>query len=84
MRNFKNGPFKLAIEKEVPIVPITFLSNYKILPAKNNFIKYGGPGIARAIIHEPIETTGMTENDLVPLRTKVYSIINKAIQEHES
>lgn len=83
MRNFKNGPFKLAIEKQVPIVPITFLSNYKILPAKNNFIKYGGPGIARVIIHEPIKTAGMTENDLVPLRSKVHSIINNAIKENE-
>ena len=83
MRNFKNGPFKLAIDKQVPIVPVTFLSNYKILPAKNNFIKYGGPGIAKAIVHEPIKTAGLTENDLVPLRNKVHSIITNALEQHE-
>ena len=84
MRNFKNGPFKLAIEKQIPIVPITFISNYKILPAKNNFYNYGGPGLAKIVIHEAITTAGMTENDLVSLRSNVFSIINKTLINNES
>ena len=31
LRGFKNGAFKLAIEKQVPIVPITYLNNWKLL-----------------------------------------------------
>ena len=84
MRAFKNGPFKLAIDKQVPIVPVTFLSNYKILPAKNNYYKYGGPGIAKAVIHKPISTTGMGENDLIPLREQVRSIIGNTIEANEN
>ena len=84
MRNFKNGPFKLAIDKQIPIVPITFLTNYKILPAKNNYYKHGGPGLAKVIIHKPVPTAGMGENDLIPLRENIKSIIGKAIEDHEN
>ena len=84
MRKFKNGPFKLAIDKQIPIVPITFLTNYKILPAKNNYYKYGGPGIAKVIIHKPVPTAGMGENDLIPLREKIRSIIGNTIEEYEN
>ena len=84
MKNFKNGPFKLAIDKQVPIVPITFLSNYKILPAKNNYYKYGGPGIAKVVIHKPIPTAGMGEKDLIPLLEQVRDIISNTITEYEN
>jgi len=84
MRKFKNGPFKLAIDKQVPIVPVTFLTNYKILPAKNNYYKYGGPGIAKVIIHKPVPTAGMGENDLIPLREQIRSIIGNTLEEYEN
>ncbi len=77
---FKNGPFKLAIEKQIPIVPITFLNNWQLLPDsyENNA---GHPGIARVIIHKPIPTEGMTEDDLEKLKSTVYDIIRKPLQE---
>jgi 1-acyl-sn-glycerol-3-phosphate acyltransferase len=75
---FKNGPFKLAIEKQVPIVPLTFLNNWKLLPDDYQNRK-GHPGIARIIIHEPISTKGMTEDDLENLKSKVYDIINEPL-----
>ncbi len=75
---FKNGPFRLAIEKQVPIVPITFLNNWILLP--DNFKKrIGHPGIARIIMHEPIETKGMTEADLDKLKQKVHDIISQPL-----
>lgn len=76
MLSFKNGAFKLAIEKQVPIIPITFFTNYKRLEMAGLFSGKAGPGVAKAVIHEPIPTIGMTEEDLVPLRDKVYNIIN--------
>lgn len=80
MGRFKNGPFKLAIENQVPIVPITFMNNWLLLP--DDFQnRIGHPGIARVIIHEPIPTTGMTENDLEGLKEKVYQVINRPIEE---
>ena len=73
---FKNGAFKLAIEKQVPVIPITFFTNHKRLEMAGLFSGKAGPGVAKAVIHEPIPTVGMTEEDLDALRDKVYKIIN--------
>ena len=81
LRGFKNGAFKLAIEKQVPIVPITYLNNWKILQNGGFFKSYGGPGISKIIVHKPIATLGMTENDLLSLKTKVYEIITKELEK---
>jgi 1-acyl-sn-glycerol-3-phosphate acyltransferase len=81
LRGFKNGAFKLAIEQQVPIVPITFLNNWKLLQNGGFFKAHGRPGISRIIIHEPISTTGMTEDDLVSLRSKVHAIISGDLAE---
>lgn len=79
LKAFKNGTFKLAIDKQVPIVPITFLNNWKMLQNGGFFKSNGGPGMSCVIIHKPIETKGMTDADLVSLRHKVYTIIQQDI-----
>jgi len=80
MGRFKNGPFRLAIEKQVPIVPVTFLNNWILLP--DNYWKDAGrPGIATVIIHDPVETKGMTESDINQLKADVYKIINQPLKE---
>lgn len=84
LRGFKNGAFKLAIEKQVPIVPITYLNNWRILQNGGFFKSYGGPGISKIVVHAPIPTVGLTENDLLPLRTKVYEIISKELEKYNN
>lgn len=80
---FKKGAFKLAIDKQVPIVPITFLSNYKRLQMTSSLFKgMAGPGIAEVIIHEPIITKRMTEEDLLPLQKKVHEIIKSELENN--
>ena len=81
LRGFKNGAFKLAIEQQVPIVPITFLNNWKLLQNGGFFKASGRPGISRIVIHEPIPTAGMTEDDLVSLRTKIHDIISNDLEK---
>jgi len=71
---FKNGPFRLAIQAQVPVVPITFLDNWVLLP--DDFLKRTGrPGMSHVIIHEAIPTTGMTEADMETLKAKVYKVM---------
>jgi 1-acyl-sn-glycerol-3-phosphate acyltransferase len=82
LRGFKNGAFKLAIEQQVPIVPITFLNNWQLLQNGGFFKAHGRPGISRIILHEPISTTGMTEDDLVSLRSKVHQIISDDLTQN--
>lgn len=84
MRKFKNGAFKLAIEKQVPIVPVTFTHNYKRLE-NGGFLKApASPGLAPAIVHPPVETKGLNEKDIVSLRDKVFDIINSSIITNEN
>lgn len=75
---FKNGPFRLAIQAQVPVVPITFLDNWVILP--DDFLKRTGhPGLCRVIIHDPIPTKGMTEADMESLKAKVYQVMREPL-----
>jgi len=83
LNKFKNGPFKLAIDKQIPIIPITFVNNWKIIPDGKNIKIYGGPATSYSVIHEPIVTKGMTEKDLPDLREKVFDIIYKTLN-HEN
>ena len=49
---FKKGPFHLAMESGVPIVPITLVGTHEIWP-KGEFAIH--PGTATVIFHEPID-----------------------------
>ncbi len=83
MKVFKNGAFKLAIDKQVPIVPVAFINNWKILQNGGFFKSNGRPGLSKVVYHAPIQTTGMTEDDLVSLRTKVYQIIDQTLKDEK-
>jgi len=78
---FKNGPFKLAIEKQVPILPIVFIGNWKLLQIGGFFKSYGKPGFSRAIIHKPIETKGMTDENVVTLREEVHKLFLETLEK---
>lgn len=80
---FKNGAFKLAIEKQVPVVPITFFNNYKLFGEPTDFLSPAGPGTSRVVIHKAIETKGMTDKDLLTLRNQVYTIIKTTLKQYE-
>ncbi|MEO1052825.1 MAG: lysophospholipid acyltransferase family protein [Bacteroidota bacterium] len=82
MTRFKDGPFRLAIEKQIPIVPVTIPYNWIILPdVPRPLFKRGK---VKAIYHEPIETTGLTLSDVDTLKSRVYSIIDDELKGHFS
>lgn len=83
MRAFKNGAFRLAIETQVPIVPISFPNNYKRMKSGGFLKAFGSPGLAPAIFHGSISTVGMREEDIVPLRDRIFNIIDKDL-DHEN
>jgi 1-acyl-sn-glycerol-3-phosphate acyltransferase len=76
---FKDGAFTMAIQQQVPIVPITLLNTYKILPDTKKVRVYGQP--LRAIIHPPISTIGMTQADVERLREETYRVIDAELQK---
>jgi 1-acyl-sn-glycerol-3-phosphate acyltransferase len=82
MLPFKDGPFKLAIEKQIPVVPVTMPFNHIFLPAvEGKFIVKWHP--LRLVVHEPISTTGLTRQDIPALKKKVYSIIQAELALHQ-
>lgn len=77
---FKNGPFRLAIEAGVPIVPVTSLNTWKLL--WDTGTKHGSrPGICNVFIHKPIETKHLTVEDADNLRDEVYRIMKEKFEE---
>jgi len=78
LHEFKNGPFKLAIELKIPIIPVSSPNTWKML--WDDGTKYGTkPGVCHFYVHKPIDTTNLTADDADALRDKVYGIINEKL-----
>ena len=69
---FKDGAFRLAIEHQIPIVPLTFADNKKRL--SYTFFS-GGPGILRVKVHAPISTLGKTLSDKKDIKDATRTVI---------
>lgn len=80
MARFKDGAFRLAIEKQIPVVPVTIPNNWIILPAKEFLLRLRKVVV---IFHEPIETTGMTHDDIEQLKQRVFKTIEDELRNHE-
>ena len=81
LKKFKNGPFKLAIEQDIKIVPITILDNKRLFPQQ--YFK-GRPGFSRVIIHKPIDPNSIPEKSIDNFNSSVYNIIFKELKDYES
>ena len=72
LKKFKNGAFKLALEKDIYIVPITLADNKRNFPQE--YYK-GFPGIVRVKVHKPIKVGSEDKNPVESLNTCVYNTI---------
>lgn len=75
---FKDGAFKMAIAHKIPIVPMTFYDAKKRFPF--SFFK-GGPGPLRVKVHKFIPTHNLPEEKTKELRSKVWNLLHKSLQE---
>jgi len=75
MGRFKDGAFKVAVNTQIPIVPVSIVNNWIILP-DNLLMRLRKQKI---IVHAPISTVGKTESDIPELKMKVWEIIDKTI-----
>ena len=71
---FKKGPFYLAMECGVPIVPMTIVGTHYAMPKKRFAIK---PGPVKVIFHPAIEPKDFGDRDA--LMEKVRSMIESAL-----
>jgi 1-acyl-sn-glycerol-3-phosphate acyltransferase len=68
---FKKGPFYLAVECGVPVVPVTIVGTHEIMPKAHFNIT---PGVARVIFHDPIDPKDFGNREC--LMEKVWNVIN--------
>jgi 1-acyl-sn-glycerol-3-phosphate acyltransferase len=71
---FKKGPFYLARECNVPVVPITISGTEKVMPKARFAIR---PGVVTVEFHDPIEPSNFGERDY--LMAKVRAAIDSGL-----
>lgn len=80
MKAFKNGAFRLAIENQIPIVPVSYKNNYKLMQDSFSFGAKARPGKSLVYVHKAIPTKGMNETDLLNLRQEVRETIGSELE----
>ena len=78
MAKFKDGAFRLAIEKQIPIVPISIPYNWIILPDDGKMILRRYKNMI--IFHDPIETKGLEIDALNGLKSSVFKVIDQELK----
>lgn len=72
LNEFKNGAFRLAIEHQIPIVPISF---YDCKKRFSYTFFSGSPGKLRVKIHKFIYTKDLTLKDCEAIKNKTFNLI---------
>lgn len=79
MVRFKDGAFRLAIEKQIPIVPVTIPNNWIVLPSDEFLVRLGK---VKVIFHSPINTSGMNLADTELLKEQVFKTIEDELRNY--
>jgi 1-acyl-sn-glycerol-3-phosphate acyltransferase len=74
LRPFKKGPFHLAAETGFPIVPITILGTYEMMPKGSMIVR---SGTATLVFHPPVDPTQFSSRE--ELMEAVWNTINGAL-----
>lgn len=74
---FSDGPFRLAIKAQLPILPLAVDGTYDALP-KHSW-KFGDPATIQLKVLPPVETTGLKAGDTEALRKQIRGQIIEQI-----
>jgi 1-acyl-sn-glycerol-3-phosphate acyltransferase len=78
LHEFKSGPFKLAINHKIDILPVSIINNWKLLwddGKKSGF----NAGVSKIYIHKPIDCSTLTHLDEEQIKDLVYQKIASKI-----
>jgi 1-acyl-sn-glycerol-3-phosphate acyltransferase len=64
LQTFAAGAFYIAVQAQVPIVPMVLVGTFELLPPATAHLR---PGVVRLIVGPPIATKGMTRADVPAL-----------------
>jgi 1-acyl-sn-glycerol-3-phosphate acyltransferase len=72
---FKDGAFRLSMEKQIPIIPVTLSSNHVILPNEKEILFRRTP--AKMVIHAPLHPHEF--ESLESLKSKCFEVIQRQL-----
>lgn len=73
---FKKGAFRVAVDEQLPVLPMTIVGTRRIMPPGSLRIC---PGQVRVIIHPALETAGMERDDCADLRQRCHEVVASAL-----
>lgn len=77
MAHFKDGAFKVAFEKQIPIIPVTLSYNHLILPDDKKFLLSYKP--VKVVVHSPIFPEGNEKEAVAAMKSECYSVIQNQL-----
>jgi len=79
---FKEGAFRIAVNEQIPIVPVTIPFNHILLPDQMPLTMYPGKVILK--IHQPIWPKGRDDKAVKALKNEVRTVIEQELNNfHE-
>ena len=77
---FKKGPFYLAMDSGIPVVPVTILGSEKLMPKGSMLIR---PGTVRLVFHRPISPKQFADKEQViaAVRREIASELAPSLRE---
>ena len=81
LQRFKIGAFRMAIEQNVALVPVTFADNKRCMPSDR---LEGRAGKLKVFVHKPIQAGTYTSENIHEFRDFVYKTINDKLTYYES
>lgn len=79
MRSFKDGAFQLAVQKQIPILPVSFINNHQILPDNNKHLFKRM--VCKIVVHKPVIPTGSSDESVDVLKHKIYEVIQNELNK---
>lgn len=77
LNEFEEGGFRLAQQLGVPIVPVTLVGSFQHLRTEDWILH---PTTITVVLHDTIETKGMTKEEVSRLRDRVHAIIAEPLE----
>ncbi|MDA9555497.1 1-acyl-sn-glycerol-3-phosphate acyltransferase [Pelobium sp.] len=80
--DFYDGAFRIAIETQTPILPLTLINTKELMP--RNHPTHIKPGIITCVFSKPFEVDGLQADDLASLKSKIYQEMEQQLIHYKS
>lgn len=79
MNPLKDGAFQLAVQKQVPILPVSFVNNFQILPDDNRYLFKRMK--CKIVVHEPVIPTNSSGDHEEELKQRVCEVLQNELDK---